>query len=71
MRCFGCDAPLDPILTFARPHGRYARCEACRAKVRRALHQEKREKAERMVAQGLVLAAYWKRFVGHTCGRAC
>ena len=71
MHCFGCGAKLDPILTFQRPHGRYARCEGCRARIRQATHQVNREKAEQMAAEGLDLAPYWKRFLGHVCGRVC
>jgi len=34
MTCFSCKKKVDPILTFARPHGRYSRCEECRKKAR-------------------------------------
>ncbi len=34
MTCYGCKKKVDPILTFARPHGRYSRCEECRKKGR-------------------------------------
>ena len=32
--CYGCKKKVDPILTFARPHGRYSKCEECRKKAR-------------------------------------
>ena len=71
MNCFGCSKKLDPILTFARPHGRYSKCEECRAKMRRLLHASKREKAEAWLAEGRQLDPYWARFVGHVCSRSC
>lgn len=30
MICFRCKKRVDPILTYARPHGRYSKCEDCR-----------------------------------------
>lgn len=71
MNCFGCNVKLDPILTFARPHGRYSKCEACRAKMRRLQHISKREKAEAWLKEGRKLDPYWARFVGHVCSRSC
>lgn len=37
--CFGCNEKLNPILTFARPHGRYSRCEGCRKKAREIVRE--------------------------------
>ena len=36
MNCYGCKKKVDPILTFARPHGKYSKCEECRKKAREA-----------------------------------
>ena len=47
MNCFGCNVKLDPSLTFARPHGKYSKCEACRKKARLAAWEKtKRKRAE-------------------------
>ena len=44
MNCFGCGEKLNPILTFARPHGKYSKCEACRGKTREAAREKTRLK---------------------------
>ena len=43
MICYGCKKKVDPILTFARPHGRYSKCEECRKKAREAAKKKKAE----------------------------
>jgi hypothetical protein len=51
MICASCKKPVDPILTFARPHGRYSKCEDCRKVAR-----EKVRKARRALLQELLKA---------------
>ena len=46
MNCFGCDKKLDPILTFARPHGKRSKCEDCRKKAREVAREKTRLKRE-------------------------
>jgi len=71
MNCFGCNKKLDPILTFARPHGRYSRCEECRARVRRAHHAHLKDRAEEYLAAGEEPGSYLRRFLKHVCSRSC
>lgn len=71
MNCFGCNQKLNPILTFARPHGRYAKCEACRAKARRARHMALRDRARTSVILGVEPGEYLRRFLDHVCSRSC
>ena len=40
MICYSCKKKVDPILTFARPHGRYSRCEECRKAARDLLREK-------------------------------
>ncbi len=71
MNCFGCNKKLDPILTFARPHGRYSRCDECRARVRQAKHAMLRDRAKGIVAAGEDPGYYLRRFLDHVCSRSC
>ena len=49
MNCFKCGKKVDPILTFARPHGRYAKCEPCRKTAREALREFWNERREALL----------------------
>ena len=42
MNCYSCKKKVDPILTFARPHGRYSKCEGCRKVARGLRHARTR-----------------------------